>query len=169
MDKNAEMDSLKNKNKKRVLFVCLGNICRSPAAEGIFRRIIENDGKEDNWVIDSAGIGSWHTGQLPDTRMRVHARRRGLELTHHARQVKPADFEDFDLIIGMDSSNVSDLRNLAPTPEDEKKIHAMAEWMGGVASRYDHIPDPYYEGAEGFELVLDLLEDSLQKLYDDLR
>ena len=163
------MDSLKNKNKKRVLFVCLGNICRSPAAEGIFRRIIENDGKEDNWVIDSAGIGSWHTGQLPDTRMRVHARRRGLELTHHARQVKPADFEDFDLIIGMDSSNVSDLRNLAPTPEDEKKIHAMAEWMGGVASRYDHIPDPYYEGAEGFELVLDLLEDSLQKLYDDLR
>ena len=163
------MDSLKNKNKKRVLFVCLGNICRSPAAEGIFRRIVENDGKEDNWVIDSAGIGSWHTGQLPDTRMRVHARRRGLELTHHARQVKPADFEDFDLIIGMDSSNVSDLRNLAPTPEDEKKIHAMAEWMGGVASRYDHIPDPYYEGAEGFELVLDLLEDSLEKLYDDLR
>lgn len=163
------MDSLKNKNKKRILFICLGNICRSPAAEGIFRRIVENDGKEDNWVIDSAGIGSWHTGQLPDTRMRVHARRRGLELTHHARQVKPADFEDFDLIIGMDSSNVSDLRNLAPTPEDEKKIHAMAEWMGGVASRYDHIPDPYYEGAEGFELVLDLLEDSLQKLYDDLR
>lgn len=157
--------SLEDKPVKKVLFVCLGNICRSPAAEGIFRRIVEERGDADRWEIDSAGIGAWHTGQLPDRRMIVHARRRGLELTHRARQVRPSDFDEFDIIVGMDSSNVADLRRLAPTPEAERKIHAMAEWMGGRATRYDHIPDPYYEGAEGFELVLDLLEDALGRMY----
>ncbi len=155
--------------RHRVLFVCLGNICRSPAAEGIMRRIVEENDDQANWEIDSAGIGAWHTGQLPDQRMRVHARRRGLDLTHRARQVKPEDFDRFDLIIGMDSGNIADLRELARTPDDLKKIHPMSEWMGGVATRYDHIPDPYYEGAEGFELVLDLLQDALQNLYAELR
>ena len=149
----------------RVLFVCLGNICRSPAAEGIMRAIVEREGTEEQWVIDSAGIGGWHAGQLPDNRMRIHARRRGLELTHRARQVRTSDFEDFDLIIGMDSGNISDLRELAPTPEAMNKIHAMSEWMGNIATRHDHVPDPYYEGAEGFELVLDLLTDALENLY----
>lgn len=153
------------KKPKKVLFVCLGNICRSPAAEGIFKRIVEDAGDADNWIIDSAGIGAWHIGQLPDRRMRIHASRRGLELTHHARQVKASDFDDFDFIIGMDSSNIADLRRLAPSADAERKIHPMAEWMGGVASRYDHIPDPYYEGAEGFELVLDLLSDALERFY----
>ena len=155
--------------RHRVLFVCLGNICRSPAAEGIMRRIVEENDDQANWEIDSVGIGAWHTGQLPDQRMRVHARRRGLDLTHRARQVKPEDFDRFDLIIGMDSGNIADLRELARTPDDLKKIHPMSEWMGGVATRYDHIPDPYYEGAEGFELVLDLLQDALQNLYAELR
>lgn len=149
----------------RVLFVCLGNICRSPAAEGIFRAIVEREGAADRWVIDSAGIGAWHTGQLPDNRMRIHARRRGFELTHRARQVRSTDFDDFDLIIGMDSSNISDLRELAPSPEALAKIHPMSDWMGNIATRYDHVPDPYYEGAEGFELVLDLLTDALEKLF----
>lgn len=150
---------------RRVLFVCLGNICRSPAAEGIFRRIVEEHGDSDRWIIDSAGIGGWHAGQLPDNRMRIHARRRGLELTHRARRVSPSDFDDFDIIIGMDSSNIEDLRALAPTVEAQRKIHAMGEWMGTLATRYDHVPDPYYEGAEGFELVLDLLEDALGRFY----
>lgn len=158
-----------NAKPRRVLFVCLGNICRSPAAEGIFRRIVEENGNPAEWTIDSAGIGNWHAGQLPDQRMRIHARRRGLELNHRARQVKASDFDDFDLIIGMDSSNIADLHELAPSARDESKIHAMAEWMGGRATRYDHVPDPYYEGAEGFELVLDLLEDALSKLYSDLQ
>ena len=156
---------LKENKVRRVLFVCLGNICRSPAAEGIFRRIVEEAGEENQWEIDSAGIGGWHSGQLPDNRMRIHARRRGLELTHHARQVRASDFDDFDMIIGMDSGNISDLRRLAPTPEAEAKVHAMAEWMGGIATRHDHVPDPYYEGAEGFELVLDLLEDALERFH----
>ena len=77
--------------KRRILFVCLGNICRSPAAEGIFRLIVEEHGEAEEWTIDSAGIGDWHTGQLPDKRMQVHAQRRGLELTHHARQVRTTE------------------------------------------------------------------------------
>ena len=153
---------------RKILFVCLGNICRSPAAEGIFRSIVEQAGEEGAWKIDSAGIGAWHAGDLPDNRMRIHARRRGYELTHHARQIRKSDFDDFDLIIGMDGSNIANLRRMAPTPEAEKKVHAMAEWFGGIATRHDHIPDPYYEGAEGFELVLDLLESALARLHADL-
>ena len=157
--------SLKDKDKVKVLFVCLGNICRSPAAEGIMREIVERNGQQARWEIDSAGIGNWHAGQLPDQRMRVHARRRGLELVHRARQVRESDFDDFDLIIGMDSGNIADLHELAPSPEAAERIVPMNRWMGGIASRYDHVPDPYYEGAEGFELVLDLLQDSLEKLF----
>lgn len=157
-----------DKAKKKILFVCLGNICRSPAAEGIFRAIVSGHGNESDWEIDSAGIGNWHVGQLPDQRMRVHARRRGYDLVHHARQVCVSDFGRFDLIIGMDSANVDALRNLAPTPEAMKKIKPMSHWLRNVATRYDHIPDPYYEGAEGFELVLDLLQDACANLYSEI-
>ena len=109
--------SLKEKDEVKVLFVCLGNICRSPAAEGVLKRIVKEAGDADRWVIDSAGIGRWHVGDLPDKRMRIHARDRGLELTHRCRQVRPSDFEDFGLIIGMDGQNIEDLRELAPSPE----------------------------------------------------
>lgn len=100
-------------------------------------------------------------------RMRVHAQRRGLELTHRCRQVREADFDDFDLIIGMDDSNVDDLRELAPTPEAQAKVVPMAAFVS-MAMRADSIPDPYYEGAEGFELVLDLLQDGCRNLYQAL-
>lgn len=153
--------------KTRVLFVCLGNICRSPAAEAIFRDIVERHGAADRFVIDSAGTGGYHAGQLPDQRMRVHARRRGLELMHVCRQVTVEDFRDFDLLVGMDASNVSNLRRLAPSVEDARKVRAMAEWFP-AGSRYDCVPDPYYEGSEGFELVLDLLGDACLKLYEEL-
>ena len=152
---------------RRILFVCLGNICRSPAAEGVFRDIVTRQGNPAEWTIDSAGTGGYHTGDLPDSRMRIHARRRGYELTHRARKVTESDFDDFDLIVGMDNSNVANLRRLAPSPEAEKKVVPMAEFIG-KAMRYDYVPDPYSEGAEGFELVLDLLEDGCQNLYNTL-
>lgn len=154
--------------KHRILFVCLGNICRSPAAEGIMREIVVQHGAEDLWEIDSAGLGDWHVGELPDKRMRVHAARRGLTLEHRCRQVRESDFNDFDLIIGMDDANLRALRRMAPTVEAETKVKPMARWVRTLASRYDHIPDPYYEGAEGFELVLDLLQDACQNLYTEL-
>lgn len=150
-----------------VLFVCLGNICRSPAADGIMHSLVEEHAVADRWTIDSAGIGGWHVGDLPDKRMRVHARRRGYELTHRARQVREADFERFDLIIGMDAQNIDDLRHIAPTPEAMAKIYPISRWMGRVASPYDYVPDPYYDGAEGFENVLTLLEDALSALLSD--
>lgn len=169
---------------RRILFVCLGNICRSPAAEGVMRAIVEeNEGRgaavENEWeidrpgartrfVIDSAGTGDYHIGDLPDRRMRIHAQRRGYNLTHRARQVSEADFDRFDLIVGMDASNLRNLRSLAPTAEAEKKIVPMADFFR-IATRYDYVPDPYYEGAEGFELVLDLLEDGCRNLYEQLK
>lgn len=156
---------LKEKNPKRLLFVCLGNICRSPAAEGMMKAVVEENGDPSGWVIDSAGTGSYHIGQLPDPRMRAHARRRGLELDHHCRQVTEADFDRFDLIIPMDASNESNLRRLAPTVEAEEKIVPMSCFFNGIATRYDYVPDPYYEGSEGFELVLDLLYTATHRLF----
>ena len=158
------ISSLREADHVRVLFVCLGNICRSPAAEGVMRSIVTNAGDAYRWTIDSAGTGGWHVGQLPDKRMRVHAQRRGLTLDHRCRQVREADFDEFDLIIGMDDANVADLRELAPTVEAQAKVVPMARFVS-MAMRADCIPDPYYEGAEGFELVLDLLEDGCRNLH----
>lgn len=159
------INSLKDKDKIKVLFVCLGNICRSPAAEGIMRELTAERGESDRWVIDSAGTGRYHIGELPDRRMRVHARQRGIELTHRCRQVCSSDFDDFDIIIGMDASNISNLHSLAPSPEAEDKIVPMAAFFSSDIA-YDYVPDPYYEGSEGFELVLDLLQDACRNLID---
>ena len=156
---------MKNKEKVKILFVCLGNICRSPAAEGVMKEIIEHKGVADRFVVDSAGTGGYHVGDLPDPRMRAHARRRGYNLTHRARQFRPSDFEDFDLIIPMDESNKMNVKRMASTTEHENKIVPMAKFLGST-DHYDYIPDPYYEGSEGFELVLDLLEDGLNNLYE---
>lgn len=158
-------ESLRGKGHARVLFVCLGNICRSPAAEGIMREVVASTpGAAGRWTIDSAGTGGYHIGDLPDGRMRAHARRRGLTLDHICRQVHESDFDDFDIIVGMDDSNVSNLKRLAPTVEDVDKVVAMADFFS--CTRYYAVPDPYYDGAEGFELVLDLLEDATRNLYD---
>ena len=165
---NKYLSGLCDKKTIRDLFVCLGNICRSPAAEGIMKDVVKKNGDESRWIIDSAGTGDYHIGDLPDYRMRTHAQRRGLNLTHRCRQIKEADFDDFDIIIAMDASNERNLRRLAPTPEAEDKIMQMSEWFGDRETRYDHVPDPYYEGAEGFELVLDLLEDACSNMYKAL-
>lgn len=146
-------------DKTRILFVCLGNICRSPAAQAIMQSAVDAAGASSRYVLDSAGLYSGHAGDLPDKRMRVHATRRGYTLDHRARPVRSSDFDDFDLIVAMDDSNYSRLRAFAPTPEAEAKVVRMMDYCT-LATRYDHVPDPYYEGAEGFELVLDLLEDA---------
>lgn len=157
--------NLKGADRVKILFVCLGNICRSPAAEGVMRSIVEENGNSDHYFIDSAGTGNYHVGDLPDRRMRVHAIRRGYDLTHRCRQVKVSDFDDFDFIVAMDESNRRNLCNIAPTVEAENKIIMMADFTD-LTTRYDYIPDPYYEGAEGFELVLDLLESGCRNLYN---
>lgn len=167
-NENQTVNSLRGKDKIKILFVCLGNICRSPAAEGVMKAIVDENNDSARFEIDSAGTGNYHIGDLPDHRMRIHAQRRGYNLTHRCRQVKPSDFEDFDLIVAMDESNRRNLQRIAPTLEDEKKIIMMADFAD-LATRYDHIPDPYYEGAEGFELVLDLLESACNNLYYALK
>lgn len=161
------IDFLKGKDKIRILFVCLGNICRSPAADGIMRSVVESHGDGDRWEIDSAGTYAGHAGQLPDQRMRVHARRRGYELTHRARRVTDDDFDRFDLIVAMDSANERNLRDMTPTVEAMDKIVPMIDFVT-LSSRYDYVPDPYYEGSEGFELVLDMLENGCANIYSML-
>lgn len=149
---------------KKILFVCLGNICRSPGAEAIMKARVKEAGKENEFFIDSAGLYSGHAGSLPDERMRKHASRRGYILDSRARTFYPsADFADFDMIIGMDDQNIRGLKQLAETDEERNKIFKMTDFCQ-KNSHYTIVPDPYYEGADGFELVLDLLEDAVEGL-----
>ena len=152
---------------KKILFVCLGNICRSSSAEGIMLRLLEQAGMENEVKVDSAGILSYHQGELPDARMRMHAARRGYNLVHRSRPVRTEDFYDFDMIIGMDDRNIDDLRELAPSPEEEKKIYRMCDFS--VKKVVDYVPDPYHGGDSGFENVLDILEDTCGGLLEMLR
>jgi protein-tyrosine phosphatase len=153
-------------DKKSILFVCLGNICRSPMAEGVFNKIVLENGVEQQFEIDSAGLISVHQGELPDYRMRQHASRRGYQLTHRSRPVCKADFDKFDLIIAMDEENIAGLKRLAQTKDHLAKIHRMIDFSSKFAPT--HIPDPYYGGDKGFEHVIDLLEDACMGLFGKL-
>lgn len=149
-----------------ILFVCLGNICRSPLAETIFRKYAENEGIADRMHIDSAGLGRWHQGEKADPRMIAHARRRGYEIESISRPIVREDFESFDLIVAMDESVREELMNRALTKEEADKVVRMVrycEWMD-----YPSVPDPYYGGSDGFELVLDILEDACGGLLKDI-
>ncbi len=150
----------------RILFVCLGNICRSPTAQGVMENILKKTTGLNHIEIDSAGILNVHQGELPDKRMRTHASKRGYNLTHLSRQVRVEDFDDFDLILGMDDKNISNLIELAPTIEDEQKIRRMTDYA--IETTMDHVPDPYYGGSKGFELVLDIIEDCCKGLVKTL-
>lgn len=162
---NLKLPPLPVDRPVKVLFVCLGNICRSPAADGMMKELVRERHAVREWEIDSAGTGGYHVGELPDSRMRAHARQRGLNLNHICRKIRPCDFEKFDLIIGMDDANISDLTDESPNPECDKKIMRMADFFSPGCC-YDYVPDPYYQGAEGFEIVLDLLADATCNLYD---
>lgn len=148
-------------NNTRILFVCLGNICRSPAAEGVLRQMVQTRGLSDRFTIDSAGTYGGHAGELPDPRMRHAASGRGYALTHRARQVREEDFERFDLLVAMDDSNYEHLHRLAPSRSAAARICRLTEFCSRHPDRH-YVPDPYYEGHEGFELVLDLLEDGCE-------
>jgi len=159
---------MSKEKRLKLLFVCLGNICRSPAAQGVMQHLVELKGIGHCFEIDSAGTYSGHQGQLPDPRMRKHAHRRGYDLTHRSRPITREDFDHFDVIVAMDESNRRNLLRLSTTPEQDAKIVMMGDYIVKLRAHYDYVPDPYYEGAEGFELALDLLEDSCSNLLDDI-
>lgn len=151
----------------RILFVCMGNICRSPSAEGVFRHVLASQAPELQIEIDSAGTHDYHVGSPPDRRSVAAARRRGIDLSSlRARTVAAEDFTHYDLILAMDEDNLSELRRRAPASYHQR-IRLMMEFAPQAASRF--VPDPYYGGAQGFEEVLDLLEEAAQGLVAELR
>lgn len=152
---------------KKILFVCLGNICRSAAAEEIMRTYLKRERMEYDVTVDSAGIIGYHRGEPADERMRRHAARRGYHITHLSRPVTESDFYEFDYLIGMDHSNIDALMDKAPDLDTQTKILRMTDYCRQEMA--DHVPDPYYGGASGFENVLDILEDACSGLIDDLK
>ncbi len=151
------------KKKHTVLFICLGNICRSPAAEGIMKAMVEERGLGDEFLIDSAGIGGWHVGQLPDSRMRRCGAAHGYRFDSHARQFQKSDFGEFDTIVVMDNENYRAITSMASSEEDRRKVVRMADFLSHHRE-YTTIPDPYYGDETDFELVISLLEDALEGL-----
>lgn len=150
-----------------ILFVCLGNICRSCTAEEIFRTKARQAGLADRYVIDSAGLIDYHEGELPDSRMRAAALHRGYKLTHRSRPVTTADFDRFDLIIGMDGRNRERLLHLAPTPGHRSKVVLMGQYLPAYYKATPYIPDPYYGTEADFRHVVTLLEDACDGLLKD--
>lgn len=150
----------------KVLFVCLGNICRSPAAEGIFIHLVKNQGLSDKFEIDSAGTSGWHQGEPADARMRDHARARGFELPSLSRQLVLEDFKHFDYLLAMDESNYRDMMDMAPEGT-EQKVRKMTDFC--KIHNVNKVPDPYYGGSDGFELVMDILEDSCSEFLNFLK
>lgn len=151
----------------RILFVCLGNICRSPTAEAVLRELLTREAPDLSVEIDSAGIGDWHIGEPPDQRAMAAARRRGLDMSRlRARQIASEDFARFDFILAMDRANLSDLRRRAPTQYRER-VRLFLEFAPDVGM--DEVPDPYYGGEAGFEEVLDLAEQAARGLLSYIR
>ena len=150
--------------KKKILFVCLGNICRSPSAEAVFKGLVKSKGVDHEFEIDSAGTYAYHAGEQADRRMQQHAINRGYNLTSISRAFVPeTDWDDFDFIVAMDNRNFNDLKAMARNADDLEKLFKMTDFSEDYD--YDQIPDPYYGGDEGFELVLDLLEDAGEGFY----
>jgi len=147
----------------RVLFVCLGNICRSPLAEGVLRALAEQKGLAFALEVDSAGTGAWHIGDPPDRRSIQAARRHGIDIsTLRGRQVAAADFDDFDIILGMDENNVRTLKSLAPEGTAQK-VHLFLYYASGEGA---DVPDPYYDGPEAFEALYQMLEAGCSSLLE---
>jgi protein-tyrosine phosphatase len=152
--------------KHRLLFVCLGNICRSPMAEGAFRHVAAEQGVLDRFEIDSAGLGSWHVGQAPDHRAQKAADQRGIDISgQSARQIRSSDFTSFDLLLAMDGSNYGELVQLAPKGE-RHKIRRFLDFAPYAGTK--DVPDPFFGEAEGFDSALDLIDEAARGLLAEL-
>ena len=153
--------------KVKVLFVCMGNICRSPTAEGSFRKLVHTEGLQDHIFIDSAGTHAYHIGEPPDTRSQQAALKRGIDLSDlRGRQVSSQDFEEFDYILAMDNDNYAILQSNCPKPIQDK-LHRLLDFAPEANTR--EVPDPYFGGGKGFERVLDLIETANIGLLADIR
>lgn len=150
----------------KILFVCLGNICRSPMAESVFRKMVSMADLSEKIDIDSAGTGAWHVGEPSNATMVKHANKRDYEMTHLARTVGVKDFEMFDKIIAMDSQNYRDLKSMDVNGKLKSKLFMMTDFCREL--NCDVVPDPYYGTAKDFELVIDILEDACMGLLDEI-
>lgn len=149
---------------KKVLFVCLGNICRSPLAEALFNKHVKDRGLQDKFIGDSCGTAAYHVGEQPDNRSRANAEENGLVYSHKARQLAIADYVEFDLIVPMDTSNLSNIKKLYP--ESNTEIKLMRDYDSGYEGA--DVPDPYFGGEQGFQNVFDILDRSTNALLDKL-
>jgi protein-tyrosine phosphatase len=157
----------------RLLFVCLGNICRSPTAEGVMRALIDEQGLAHRVELESAGTGAWHVGSSPDARATQAAQARGVTLEGRARQVREQDFVDFDLLLAMDSENLRELRTMAPGEEERAKVRLLREFdpasSDGPPTRDLDVPDPYYGAGGGFDEVFELVDAACRGLLEEIR
>ncbi len=153
---------------QKILFVCLGNICRSPAAEGIFKKKIKDRNIENLFIVDSAGTGGWHVGNLADPRMCEAALSRGINLTSRSRKIEESDLYEFDHILVMDNDNLDAVKSLVKDHKNtvNSKIQLILSYS--KKSQLEEVPDPYYGGQNGFDKVLDLLDDAIDGLIDSL-
>lgn len=151
----------------RLCFVCLGNICRSPTAEAVMAHHLAEAGLSSRVRVESAGTGHWHVGEPPDRRAAAEARRRGITMRSRARQFRPDDFEQFDLVLAMDHENLRDLERLAPHEEARRKLALLRAF--DPAAEDLTVPDPYFGGPEGFAHVFDLVDSACRGLLDHLR
>jgi len=155
---------------KRICFVCMGNICRSPLAEGVFKHLIQQAKLSDHFQIESAAIGSWHVGEAPDTRAQRTAQAHGIRLDSAAQQFQPKDFSRFDAVLALDSEIAADLHRLAPTLQDRQKIRLLREYDPLAQEGGDlDVPDPYYGRQEDFERAYEMIERSCEELLKEFK
>ncbi|MDA3851791.1 MAG: low molecular weight phosphotyrosine protein phosphatase [Spirochaetaceae bacterium] len=155
-------------NKIKIMFVCMGNICRSPLAHSIFQKLVNNSGLQDKFEIESSGTTGQHVGQLPDQRMSELARKKGFDLNHRARRISPHDFEEYQLILAMDKDNLADILYMGREEKELPEIRLFRDFdPGGYEG--SEVPDPYYGGDEGFENVFNIVLRTCKSLFERLK